>query len=336
MMLSFAQKEGANIATNKKTRRRESMLKAKSTATLLQISIVFGLLSLCVIGFFLLSKGKKIDGISDIRNKLNQIPLEDKIEIENLFRTLVFEDSFSFTLFGDKPISWESRYHFNSQKSKKPRTLFRALHRSNLKVRRGWAVWQKYSSLFPSSLYVFKGFEEDDSFAIVLINKAAFLNTVAQYQEDFKRVLGGNISPLGLLDQCENQEFSTAIHQHEALIGILLGFGRNNSFRFERLTQISEFGQDHQLHLIEPPPAPRQGFISIEEEFLDLKKRHQSLISDADVAIYALCLPAFASDPDDRETEYLKNNYSRQRKEILKRFAKGDFLEVTLEQLTHR
>jgi hypothetical protein len=263
-----------------------------------------------------------------------QIPQEEKAELEDLFKALMFQDSFAFTLFGSKPVSWESRYYFDSQKSKNPRALFMGFLRSTLKIKNGWKVWQKYCSLFPSSSYLFNGFEDDDSFSIVLINKKAFLKTASQYEKEFKENLGENFSPFHLLKECEQQEFSKVVQKHESLMGILLGFGRNNSFRFERLAHIAEFGKDRQLHLIKSPPPPNPDFNSIEEEFLDLKNRHQSFVKDTDVKISALILPSFAADPTDPETQHLKIKYMKQRRKILKKLAKGDFLEIILEQLT--
>lgn len=53
--------------------------------------------------FFLLYNS--IANCNTLQNSLEKIPPRDFVEIENLFRYLMLEGQFGYTLFGDKPIS---------------------------------------------------------------------------------------------------------------------------------------------------------------------------------------------------------------------------------------
>ena len=47
-----------------------------------------------------------------------------------------------------------------------------------------------------------------------------------------------------------------------------------------------------------------------------------------------MSLPGFAADPNAAETQQLKAEYERQYRQIIHRYQKGDFLEITLKQMT--
>ena len=97
------------------------------------------------------------------------------------------------------------------------------------------------------------------------------------------------------------------------LIGILFGYGRHNALLFKKRC---DFYKELPKRRAECP-YKLQMFNTTE-----LSLNH-----------LMLDLPHFAADLEHPETKQLKQKYLLQRREILKHYESGNFLEITLEQL---
>ncbi|MEI8365385.1 MAG: FKBP-type peptidyl-prolyl cis-trans isomerase [Parachlamydiaceae bacterium] len=150
---------------------------------------------------------------------------------------------------------------------------------------------------------------------ILFINKKLFLDVVQHNLSLFQYVLGPEVTPKKLLDKLTDSEdsFHNVLNADKALIGILLGFGTQNSLYVSRIEEM-----DNALHSESPPLSrcfskfdhpskvykelvflnclqarqvnrePSFGYSSIEEEMKDLTRRVK--VSSAKLEN---CLPSF-------------------------------------------
>ena len=273
----------------------------------------------CIIGgaFFLLRllPPKEI-AISKI---LSKIPLEEKWFLDYFFRTLLLKDSGAFVLNGTKPAGCSDflgpQYHQYT-------IHWRGYNKSTL-FRKGYETWKKYEHLFPSTSFCFSYYEDtdDDLIDVTLINKSLFLKAISDNIEDFKAVLGSDITPEILLEKIISKQapLEKVLNHHPCLIGIVLGFGKHNSSLFYRRSLLEkEFNLKKQD--------------LIEQEVDKLKEKQQFSDCKSDILLFS-SLPRFAFDPTHPETQELHNKYTQQRKKFTNLHQHGTFLEVTLKNL---
>jgi hypothetical protein len=201
----------------------------------------------------------------------------------------------------------------------------------NLTKSKGWETWKKYKHLFPSSNFVLLENCGREHVTIFMINKRAFLKAVEDNIGDFRDILGADETSQTILDRCLKSKciFNDALKGHHGLAGILLGYGRHNSFLFSRREQISR-GSELQM-----PLSPSPGFSTIDEEHRYINERLTRFdeLGILDFNSLLITLPMLAADHDHPETQQLKVKYTQQYKDIIARYKKGDFLEITLSQL---
>lgn len=294
-------------------------------------TIIF--LFLCIVGFFSLRP-------LSISQKLASIPEKDRYVLEAFFRYILFEESFAYVLFGDKPVSLSG--YFDPKEISGDNLIFirQLLHKKNWIVKRGFEVWQKYQHLFPSSNYrlnIERSLEFDSIFHITLFSKKNVFLMFEKHSKDFKKILGSEITVEALWKECGNDHWHrTALKNHEALFGILLGYGRENACLYHRRAIV---GIDTYL----PPgvyfrtrPRPSPGYSSAEEEFRVLDQIAQPFCEeDYEWPNYKfMFLPHFMADQNIEETKQLKIKYRNERKQIREIYSKGDFLEITLSRFT--
>lgn len=251
---------------------------------------------------------------SDIAKLLKSIPSEDRENLDFFVRFLFQRSQFGYVLFGTKPMAFEGYF----EPSKSP-TLFQTLSHTNLKLRASCKTWIKYKHLFPLKKYSLLYADNEDGYReIVLIHKASFVSVVNQNIESFRRVLGSDISGELLLKKIEKREkpWNEVIQNHDALMGILLGYGKRNAWLFHR-----------KKHL----PVSLQKSTSPKEEPLYLRKR-LAPFAERDV-LSLVKLPMFLADLSDPETQALKAKYTQQRK-CLTKISRENFVEAVLKELT--
>lgn len=278
-----------------------------------------------------------------IAQKLKNIPSEEQECLEFFFRSHF--NCLGYALFGDKPMAVMG---YNEPKSEVI-DIYDMLDRSfgvfdpyNLKAYRGWKLWKKYQHFLPMKNYAFvesKNFVENSHVALVFINKKAFLNTVAMHLNDFKNVLGDHITPEGLLEEVlkSNDIFGEVLKRHQGIIGTILGFGRHNAWLFHRREEMTVLSGKMSPLLGKPRNFVRRVSNAAFQNQLDaLDKALQSFDDRAtpDFNLLQIGLPRFVADPNDPETKRLKIEYEKQYRQIIHRYQKGDFLEITLQQMT--
>ena len=262
-----------------------------------------------------------IEGNS-VKEILFKIPKEHRDDIEKMFCDILLRDSGIYTLFGDKPVSLSGNFTLTPWEN--------IVEKMEYGIECGgffwkkWETWKKYEHLFHLKKYLiiknphinYPWAKSEDVF---LINKEAFVRTVKEHLKLFESILGEKIIPNILLKDIEEGRCTLreSIQNNEIILGILLGFGKHNSFLFIKSER--DFGfpiyqiLDAQLRLV---PFKLERF---------------------DAIAYPLTIPrsiVCGSDSDHPETKNLKLKYKKFRSKISAIFAKGNFLEITLTQLT--
>ncbi len=270
----------------------------------------------------------------EIYHKLSLIPISDRQKIEAFFRVLLFREGGAYVIFGEKPVA-VSGFH-SGYGDIKSLTLFRGrIFRHYWSIKKGLESWKKYSHLFPSKRFIIKEIPIDhDTTLIFLISKENVLKTVRHCYDDFKCVLG-NMKPNSIVKKIlrEDKAFLNLI-KHEAFLGILLGFGRNNAWLFHKRART--YYDPNEFTLI-VNPKPEKGFISVEEERAYYSEKMKDFPPNSKRCIFNMLeLPSFCADLDSEETRELLRNYQLQRDQIHALYSNGNFLEITLRTFTKK
>lgn len=268
----------------------------------------------------------------NIKDTLSKIPKDEKEQLEMLFRGFFNGEHFSYTLFGDKPMSISN---YSNGFFDKNETLSKIRCKYNTKTE--WNTWKKYELLFPMTRYllieVFQKSENSNN--IYFINKKYFIHTIDKYANLFQPVFGEDITGYSLLKKIEEDpSLLLMIEKHQLLLGILLGYGEHNARLYDKRDELSPFVWRRKFPEIPiKPPLPSPGFSSLKEEF---NAYFSVLTCFGDYKYSPLMIKSvhFAADHKHRETKKLKRKYEKMRGDISSIYAKGDFLEITLLKLT--
>jgi hypothetical protein len=241
---------------------------------------------------------------SSLKNKdflsvLSNIPRQDRKRLDYFFRKLVATDSFGYVLLGDKPVALSSfrRKFFYSDQGKKW-INWAAFLPSNLRMKKGYETWQKYSPLFPLKNYIIK-IEKNPWVAgvdfLFMINKKAFVHTLKEHRADFERVLDEKVDPEAWLKRIKEKDLlGTVLHSHEGLLGILLGYGCQNAWIFNEFYS-SKVKKDRCLEAVWEEGSQR--YPGIWDDFFGINKLELS----------SILLPDFMGERGSLETALLKN-----------------------------
>lgn len=254
---------------------------------------------------------------------------DERYFLSTFLRGILFSDDFSYLLFGSKPIA--------AGDVEKPTSFYFSSHclsPSNLKIGKGFEVFKKNQHLFSSSNIIVHLSEDADYYDLVMINKKNLLKTLEQHINDFKQVLGPEITTEYLFTQItENagiQGLVKVINYHEALLGILLGYGRNNAWLFHQKSTMSR-----RMNQFEPL-LKWDG--TLEKKFAEEVQKMTFFSDDPHEYKYTaksprLPLPHFMADPNSLETKMLKEQYGKERENMKRLFAKQNYVEATLQKL---
>ncbi len=253
---------------------------------------------------------------------ISNIPEKDREILDEFFRKLFFFYEFGYTLFGDKPVSFET---FDLEQEQKPE-LFQTSST-------GYKTWSRYANLFPSQKYLFLFFEDqvEGICEITLINKDGFVKAVEAHIDKFSEVFGPEISPEKLLTLVVERQslYNTPMHHRADLIGILLGYGKINAELFQKRNELLMTGAG----IRKKRTTPSHGYQSIEEELAALNKSLQSFSKEGRITLNYMRLPGFAADPGQEETIRLRKKYIKLRRLITERFVQENVLETIAEKL---
>lgn len=222
---------------------------------------------------------------------------KDRKALEPFFKLLLSEETLGYVLLKEKPVAFLSYIPHLSWKHpfRSLLCLRTYLGVKNQIFKKGWNVWTKYAEgVSDDFLIVQEGsFHNPLSVWIFVIHKDLFCQAVNENKLDFKRILGREMTGAELFEEAKRQPlFSKVLKRNEGLLGILLGFGKNNSWLFSdgKMDQLGYF--------------PR--------------KEDDSSPVD---------LPAFRANWSDPETLLLRDKYIRSRKKIEEIFFANEPLD---------
>lgn len=277
----------------------------------------------------------------DIPKFTASIPQEDKEILEWFFRELLVHERFAYTLFSDKPLSLgiylDLSKYTPAQASVQPQP--NPLFKYSL-LNKGWQTWKKYKPFFPERNFVLKQVNrsKDNVISFLLINKKCFRSAIHDNIKIFRQFLSPNITHEKLLHEFLNKSypFKEVLNNNSALIGILCGFGKNNSLMYRRKREI-EFALLPEFYKKQSGSHfsnlnPSENFETLEEE---LQYITSVLKPFPKIDNHPLRLPTFQVDPNTNETKQLKKKYLNQRDRILEYLSQDNFLEIVLEQLSN-
>lgn len=164
------------------------------------------------------------------------------------FRDLLFENDGAYTLFGTKPLSmsfieeplsekekaeWDAYYQSLSEEEKSKLMVRKKRHDFSSNYQK----WQAIKHRFPIRQYLFGTFRLDEKTeALLFVNVEMTLRSLLENYEDFRRVLGFDFDPFQAVFEVEKSDspfWRKVATEGHALLGILLGYGRDNAWFFE-------------------------------------------------------------------------------------------------------
>jgi len=249
-----------------------------------------------------------------VREKLKVLSPEEKQDLSFFINEIISFDQYPYTLVDYKPMSISNVVIEDTDASA---PFHGALKRPRYqRLKRGYLVWEKYQSLFPRKKHILidysfmgKGRKE-----IALICPKLCIATIDKHLDDFQEILGRRCTSeeaFSILTHPEHNDFYTII-DNARLIGILLGFGRNNAYLYEQHRgTASRSDTEHQ--------GSRQGTLH--------------LFSNEWPWPGALLSPGFVCDPTTEETQQLKKHYKKARRIVRSTYFLRNRLEVTLALL---
>lgn len=272
----------------------------------------------------------------EIRKQLDLMPKNEKEQLADFFEKGLHAGCFGYTIFGDKPVSLYVHKGVDVDSIKR--------------------LWQKCVEQFKIKNFVIK-FQDSDHpryHFIYLINVKSVRTIIDTHKTVFKNSLDGDRNILtALLDDSVTLE--AALNHHEALKGILLGFGINSSFLFHRKTELIKKIKAH----VNPPCAfaqslfsendlqmifgGRNGFyknytksedcVHISPKLIELVDEYHALeeveaLNHEPLSFYGL--PEFVREENDPEVQMLMNKYKTTREQIIQALTDDDHLGVIL------
>ena len=307
-------------------RRREFLRKKKFFVWCIKKYIVFSFLFIAFFSWQYGQMRKTSLQFLDQYGKIHvfSLPIKDKKRLCCLMQKLFAQDNFAYTILGSKPLSWAT-YHtplpfIDSE------TFCNSLSKYNRILRSGWKTWEKDRHLFPSNnLWTERSKCCPGSISILLVNKERFNTVINNNIKDFQDVLCRKIvDGFELLKEAENRSLMHEILEgHQALMGIVLGYGRDNSWEFLKRSEKNEpfscvWGEKNDSLL--------KGGIQIPSG-IALMELYLSLYS----------CPSFSGDANSEESLALKKDYLLTKQKVISYYKDKDFLEATLSLLAgHR
>lgn len=247
----------------------------------------------------------KKDNVSQVLSKMS---FEEKVFLEYFFRELLLKDNGIYVLNGAKPAAitgyFDNQYYFDR--------LFWNSFKRDVLLKRGIEVWKKYACQIPTNHYSILCTEnrEENGFQILLMNNERFLRELSS--EDFVKEVTSASEVLAKLVN-EKKVLSEAVNNHAALEGILLGFGRHNSWLFYQ-REIENYG-----------------YIPKKMNSKGVSKKLQFPTNEPNQLLFTR-LPCYLSETGHPESDALKKDYLRQRKELTRFYRDGNFLEKVLRK----
>ncbi len=256
---------------------------------------------------------------------ISQLTLEERYYLDAFLRRVFFIDHFLYVLFGNKPVGFdglENSIPFNFS--------YDYVTKSRLKKWKGLEIFRRILPLFSNSNVIVQIKDYPEGVSIAILNKKNIKKIFEKNRDDFKRVLGEEVTLEKFMAQIEQGEFEEAINCHEALLGILLGYGRNNSWLYYKMRRLS--------WKLEELPFSLEKREALQIELTGLKEQLGFFCSERVHPIsFTLrnyfSLPRFRADLNSLETRELREQYENDREKIKRILDKHSLTEAVFRAL---
>ena len=284
-----------------------------------KVLLTCGLLLIGVLAFLVCERNRynivSHEELLVVREKLKVLSSQEKQDLAFFIDEVISFDQYPYTLVGYKPMSitnvivedTEDLLIAWREDFKRPR------HQTE---RRGYLVWEKYQSLFPrkKQILIDYSFMGKGRREIACNLPQAVYGHVQEHLDDFREILAKPYTSeevFWILTHPEHHDFYTIIDRTR-LVGILLGFGRNNACLYEQYRG--------------GPSRSKSDHRHSEQDPLQMSSNEWPWPG-------ALLSPCFACDPTTEETQQLKEHYKKARTIIRWTYFLRNNLEVTLALL---
>jgi FKBP-type peptidyl-prolyl cis-trans isomerase len=263
-----------------------------------------------------------------VQSFIKQLPQEEVSTLDWFFRNCI--KSFGgYVLYGDKPVCIEYLH------SKRADLL--CLNEYSCAKIKAFEILKSWKCEEGDYLFLFCDCCECTH--MIIINRKAFIRTVNENIALFRYVLGRTLTAENLLlELVKNQNhFYEVLKEDTALLGILLGYGTNNSLIVSRAEAIAAKENDapnreaFPFNNLSCQEKPSLGFSSVDDEIRTL---HKMFVYSRNILNFnSFDIPAFGCEPASNETDSLLATYEKNRGDLLAIAERDDFLEKTLERI---
>ncbi len=246
--------------------------------------------------------------------------------MEPFFKEFLLEGSAIYTLWGSKPITRCILYYYTEEEIQYWYDHMSDEEKKNSYVRedphfeKNWENWEKVQDQFPMTRYLL--FKTDNPIEPKTDPKTAMVYfvdilqtalTMLQHYEVFKEAVGAEFNPFDMAYDFKNKDslFWQRVTDNSALMGILFGYGVENSWMFHW----KHFDHDEKNEHFAKALTPKSS---------DDSRRGKSTLADFPLPIFMVF----------NEKDKMVKKYQKEREEIKNIYKGQDFVELTLQKLT--
>lgn len=234
---------------------------------------------------------------------IEKIPQKDAVKLELFFDYLMHNSMVGYSLCGDKPVSMES---FPKLSMILPHYAVNVYvkHPGYFILWEGWTVWERYSHLFPSDKFVLRFIPGKST--LVIVNKKSAKLVIGENIDLFRKHLNSDESVEEILEKiCRPTDEDYLVGKNCILLGILLGYGRNNAIAFSNKSYIQRLESYHTYEASNPLDA-----------FLNPG------------------LMIIQNGTNDKENDHVRRVFRDAKKKMRSDFRDGNYLSKVVEILT--
>lgn len=232
--------------------------------------------------------------------------------LESFFRHSICCDQWGYTLFGCKPLAFSGKSRFFSSLA--------SILPPEYCMRKGWKVLQKLHLSHPNfAIWSEKASWSKNVDCIYIAHRKSISEVLRLYNQDFCELAHHDYIDADELFQNipKHSLMRDKLNQNETLLGILLGYGRDNSYLF-----CNKMVNHKDLNIWDQ---------EIEQPII--KRCFKKLITFRDPEISDMLFPQFIGNKNSEETSTLKHRYLEVRQKIIDYYYGKSFLETTLSLL---
>jgi hypothetical protein len=176
---------------------------------------------------FLILQARLLHGMPSVQDFTH----DDLKKMESFFDYLIHNSAIGYSLCGEKPVSIETFPRISKIPLRYAIKIF--INHPGYSIEwNGWNVWQTYAHFFSSKKFALRFIPECDT--LVLVNKRSAKKVIEENLDLFHILVDPQKTAEEFLDELCAPKIIDYMGCHNTIIlGILLGYGRNNAIAFK-------------------------------------------------------------------------------------------------------